>query len=596
MKEDIEMKLDEGYLAEILLSHLKIIYPDTYTDAYPCLLEILKKYYPEEKFSPDSISSYPFNSHLISPWSEEDVLLITYGDSIYEIDKQPLDSLHRFLNEYLKDSINSVHILPFFPYSSDDGFSVIDFRRVNPDLGDWSHINKIADDYKLMADLVINHVSRESLWFYDFVGNIKPACDYFIEHHPDTDVSMVTRPRNSPLLVPVNTHRGTRYLWATFSEDQIDLNFSNPDVLIEFVDIFLGYIQQGAKLVRLDAIAFLWKQLGTSCIHLDETHEVVKLLRTVVNHLHPECILITETNVPHEENISYFGEGDEAHMVYQFPLPPLLLHALNRGTSTHLYNWASQIPELPERSTYLNFTASHDGIGLRALEGIISKREVDDLLDCMHRFGGFVSMKANQDGEDSPYEINISLFDAMQGTRRGADQWQVQRFLCSQAIMLSLQGIPALYINSLTATPNDLHGVEVTGRTRSINRKKWLFDELKAQLDATHTPNHEVFYAIKELLQIRKKQPCFHPDSPQSIIDSGNSVFTVLRTDNISDLKLIALHNVTASPHVVEFIDHTEFLEITKWHDLVSDTVISEGLSAIILQPYQVMWLVQGSR
>lgn len=431
----------ETLLSEELLVRLKNIYPDNFQHAHQRLLDLLRQYYP---------------SHIKDMgqfWNQQDILLITYGDSILEQDILPLESLHRFLNKYLQDSISTVHILPFFPYSSDDGFSVIDYREVNPELGDWIHINKLAEDYKLMADLVINHVSRESLWFYDFVGNNKPACDYFIELDPETDLSMVTRPRNTPLLVPVNTHRGTRYLWATFSEDQIDLNFANPDVLIELVDIFLSYIRNGAKLVRLDAIAFLWKKMGTNCIHLEQTHEVVKLLRTIINYLYPECILLTETNVPHNENMSYFGKGDEAHMIYQFPLPPLLLHALNRGTSIHLYNWASQLPKLPENCTYLNFTASHDGIGLRALEGILSQREIDDLLDSMHRFGGFVSMKANQDGKDSPYEINISLFDAMQGTRRGPDQWQVQRFLCSQAIMLSLQGIPALYIHSLTATP-----------------------------------------------------------------------------------------------------------------------------------------------
>ncbi|MFW2371797.1 MAG: sugar phosphorylase [Gammaproteobacteria bacterium] len=573
--------IDEAKLSQNLLDRLKNIYPDHFQYAHQRLLGVLRRYYPKH------ITDTPQH------WSEQDVLLISYGDSILEPDTLPLQSLHRFLNQYLKNIINSVHILPFFPYSSDDGFSVIDYRKVNPELGDWSDINSIARDYKLMADLVINHVSRESLWFYDFVGNNKPACDYFIEQDPETDLSMVTRPRNTPLLVPVNTHRGTRYLWATFSEDQIDLNFANPDVLCELVDIFLSYIHHGTKLIRLDAIAFLWKQLGTNCIHLEQTHEVVKLLRTIINHLYPECILLTETNVPHTENMSYFGQGDEAHMIYQFPLPPLVLHALNRGSATHLYNWASQLPPLPENCTYLNFTASHDGIGLRALEGILSQREIDDLLDSMHRFGGFVSMKANQNGDDSPYEINISLFDAMQGTRRGPDQWQVQRFLCSQAIMLSLQGIPALYIHSLTATPNDLHSVELTGRTRSINRKKWQFDELSALLQAEHTPNHEVFFALKQLLQIRRNEACFNPHSHQSIIDTGNSVFTLLRTEPVTGQRLLALHNVTASPQAITLTDQDDLLNKTGWHDLISDSKLTERLTATTLQPYQVMWLIE---
>lgn len=575
--------VDEISLASSIQKRLKNIYPDHYQQIETRLLTLLKKYYPEQV----SVNN--------NRWDQNNILLITYGDSIFEEEIPPLDTLNKFLQQYLDGTINSVHILPFFPYSSDDGFSVIDFRKVNPDLGDWHHIQAIAKNFRLMADLVINHVSRESLWFYDYVGNIEPACNYFIEKDPDTDVSMVTRPRNTPLLVPVNTHRGTKHLWATFSEDQIDLNFSNPDVLLEFVDIFLGYIEHGAKLIRLDAIAFLWKELGTSCIHLPQTHEVVKLLRTIVDHLHPECILLTETNVPHQENISYFGSGDEAHMIYQFPLPPLLLHALNRGTSIHLYNWASQLPALPPHSTYLNFTASHDGVGLRALEGIISQREVDDLLECMHRFGGFVSMKANQDGEDTPYEINISLFDAMQGTRRGPDQWQVSRFLCSQAIMLSLQGIPAVYINSLTATPNDLHGVELTGRTRSINRKKWPFAELQSQLEDIHTPNHEVFNAMKAMMKIRKQQPCFHPDASQIIVDAGNSVFAILRRNVEADQRLLALHNMAAVQQDVTLLDHQSLLKQISWVDLFTGEEYEDmaALSKVSLQPYQVMWLQQ---
>lgn len=582
---DTETKHDinKNSFSDELLLRIKNIYPDDYQQVLSRLETMLIEKCPTKK------------THDSEVWDHRDIMLISYGDSIFEDETPPLETLHKFINKYLKGTVNAIHILPFFPYSSDDGFSVIDFRKVNPDLGDWSHIQTIANDYKLMADLVINHVSRESLWFYDFVGNIKPACDYFIEHHPDTDVSMVTRPRNTPLLVPVNTHRGTRYLWATFSEDQIDLNFSNPDVLLEFIDIFLGYLSNGAKLIRLDAIAFLWKELGTSCIHLEQTHEVVKLLRTLINHFYPDRILLTETNVPHDENISYFGQGDEAHMVYQFPLPPLLLHALNRGTSENLYNWAKSLPVLPENSTYLNFTASHDGIGLRALEGIVTQKEVDDLLDCMHRFGGFVSMKANKDGDDTPYEVNISLFDAMQGTRRGPDQWQVQRFLCSQAVMFCLQGIPAVYINSLTATPNDLLGVEVTGRTRSINRKKWQYDELVSQLQATHTPNHEVFNAVKELMSIRIKQACFHPDASQIIIDAGNSIFAVLRLDTKTGQCLLALNNVTASPQVVALGEHTELLRINFWKDIISNKMLSEPLSETTLEPYQVMWLVEAT-
>jgi len=574
-------KLEEQSFISDIEIHLRQIYPDVYAQVARQICSLVDQY-----------GAY-ISPRQGSLWDEKDVLLITYGDSIVQKDCVPLQVLHRFLDAYLYDTFNGVHILPFFPYSSDDGFSVIDYRVVNPDLGDWEDIKRIAGRARLTVDLVINHISRESLWFSDFVTDQAPGRDYFIELDPDTDTSMVTRPRNSPLLVPVNTYRGTRYVWATFSEDQIDLNFANPDVLIEYVDIVLLYIANGARMIRLDAIAFLWKQLGTSCVHLPQTHEVVKLLREILNYIAPDCILLTETNVPHHENLSYFGDGDETHMIYQFSLPPLVLHALNRGTAKYLTRWASGLPALPDKCTYFNFTASHDGIGLRALEGILPGHEVDGLIDSMRRFGGFVSMKANPNGEDSPYEINISLFDAMQGTRRGPDQWQVDRFICSQAIMLAMQGIPALYIHSMLATNNDLRGVELTGRTRSINRKKWDSDELQALLDSHNTPNHEVFYKLKRIIGIRTAEACFHPECDQEVIDVSTGVFAFLRKDKASGRKLLALYNLTCAPQKVTMKSRPDLSDKPCWFDLISESPLNMILPSVTLHPYQFMWLVE---
>lgn len=558
-------------------THLKRIYPDQYSQVATDVLRLIDKYQLINK--PDDATK----------WTEQDILLICYGDSLVENGKPPLQTLKRFSDENLNGIISTIHILPFFPYSSDDGFSVIDYRKVNPALGDWQDINQLSRHFKLMFDLVINHVSRESLWFYDFVGDIKPAADFFIDCPQDTDVSLVTRPRNSPLLVPVNTHRGTRYVWATFSEDQIDLDFTNPQVLLEFIDILLDYSSKGASLIRLDAIAFLWKQPGTTCIHLPQTHEVVKLFRTLYNEYYPSSILLTETNVPHAENMSYFGDADEAHMIYQFALPPLLLHALNRGNSKYLTQWASDLPELPDDCSYLNFTASHDGIGLRALEGIVSKHEIDDLIESMHRFGGFVSMKANSDGEDSPYEINISLFDALQGTRRGADQWQIQRFLCSQAIMLALQGVPAFYIHSLLATPNDIHGVELSGRTRSINRKSWDYDEITKLLATDNTTHHKVFYALLDLIKIRKQEPCFNPDCEQQILNVSQGIFCLLRSNG--SRQILAIYNVTSSPQQVSIQNRPELSDEPNWYYIDSGNKIENILAYKKLKPYEFIWL-----
>ena len=577
MSNEVEL----GHLRNAIEKHLQVIYPDHHSQITKRVVGLVERY---------GIISDADSSAL---WSEQDVVMITYGDSILVEGKAPLKGLDHFLEAHIGDTINGVHILPFYPYSSDDGFSVIDHRMVNPNLGDWRDIKKLSQQHRLMFDLVINHVSRESLWFYDFVANLPPAKDFFHALPQETDVSQVTRPRNSPLLVPVTTRRGMLYVWATFSEDQIDVNFGNPEVLLEYLDILLLYIRNGARIIRLDAIAFLWKQLGTSCIHLEQTHEVVKLIRTLTSYVSPDTIILTETNVPHKENISYFGEGDEAHMVYQFSLPPLTLHALNRGTSQHLNQWAASLKPLPPHCTYFNFTASHDGVGLRGLEGILDRHEIDDLIECMHRYGGFVSMKANSDGEPTPYEINISLFDALQGTRRGLDQWQVNRFVCSQAIMLALQGVPGIYIHSLLATPNDLQGVEVTGRTRSINRKSWQYEDLIELLDNPHTPNSEVFKWTKQLIDIRSNETCFHPDNPQQVIEINNSLFAFIRSDRNSQRKLFAIYNLTSAPQEISLPGRPELTDKPAWFDLVTQTELTDILPSTTLQPYQFVWLVE---
>ena len=534
--------------------------------------------------------------HDAPTWSEKDQWVICYGDSILDEGTPPLAVLDTFLQRYLGDAISGVHVLPFFPWSSDDGFSVIHYREVNSELGEWAHIQTLASHYDLMADLVLNHVSRESLWFVDYLTGSLPGRDYFIEVDPDTDVSQVTRPRSSPLLVPISTRRGTRHVWATFSEDQIDLNFENPDVLLEFVGILLFYLQQGVRIIRLDAVAFLWKRLGTSCIHLPETHTVVRLLRAIVDEIAPGTLLITETNVPHAENISYFGlerlakgAPDEAHMVYQFALPPLLLHTLTRGEATTIQTWLNSLPVLPEQCTYLNFTASHDGIGVRPLEGLLPDHERDALLELMHRFGGFVSMRSNPNGSDTPYEINITWFEAMRGTRRGPDPWQIARFLCSQAIMLSLQGIPALYIHTLTGTLNDVEGVERSGRLRSINRRRWQLDELALLLESPSTPTHDVFHALHRLLEQRRQEPCFHPNAPQRVIETPPELLAIERGPLRNGRRLLALYNVTDVKFDLAHAGDALNQALTQYHWQPLDPLTAHHEET--LPPYAVRWL-----
>ncbi|MBT8429906.1 MAG: sugar phosphorylase, partial [Gammaproteobacteria bacterium] len=477
-------------------------------------------------------------------WSHEDVVLITYGDSVQSATQPPLQSLHTFLTERLSDAFSMIHILPFFPWSSDDGFSVTDFRAVKDELGTWRDIGQLSEDFDLAIDLVLNHCSRENLWVVDYISGEEPACRYFIELDPSTNLSMVTRPRSTPVLSGVRTQAGLRYLWTTFSNDQIDLNYANPDVLIEFIDILLYYIRRGARMIRLDAVAYLWKEVGTPCIHLPQTHQVVKLFRDVLDLVEPGALLMTETNVPHQENVGYFGAGDEAHVIYQFSLPPLLLHALFAGTSTYLNAWAKGLEafEQPPGCTYLNFTASHDGVGLRPLEGLVPADMVDAMLNTMRERGGYISTKSNSDGTESPYELNISYFDAFREVE-GDNRWHIPMFMVSQIISLSFKGIPAVYLHCLTATPNDTLGVERTGMTRAVNRRKWDMAELDSLICNLESETGQVFVLYSRLLQLRRQQPAFHPDAPQNIYELDERVFCFERVSLNSKQRILVLAN-----------------------------------------------------
>ena len=559
-----------------ILQHLKFIYKDDLPSAFS---EKVLKLIEENK----TVKEYNENK-----WDEKAVALITYGDSIISAGEKPLIILYRFLEKHLKDCVNTVHILPFFPYSSDDGFSVIDFTQVNPELGSWKEIKKISRDFNLIVDLVINHISVNSIWFQNYLNNKHPGKDFFIEMNPAENFSQVVRPRNSPLLTTFKTANGKKYIWTTFSKDQADLNFSNPEVLFEMLKVLLLYVSMGAKIIRLDAIAFLWKQKDTACLNLPETHEIVKLIRDILEEVDSNVIVLTETNVPNKENLSYFGKGDEAHMVYQFSLPPLLLHALYSGSSKYLNQWAKAIPDPPQGCTFFNFTASHDGIGVRPLEGLLPEEEINKIFKYILAAGGKISTKQNSDGTDSPYELNITYFDALKQSFKGPDGFQVERFLCSQTIMMTLRGVPAFYIHSLTATPNYPEGVKQTGHVRTINRKKWELHDLE-ELLRNENNTSMVFFELIRRINIRKSEPLFHPDNPQRIYDIGNNFFVVKRKNAKKQNLLFSISNLTGETKEI----NTKFLDDhgNEWIDLLSDRKYNISDKSLILQPYQTAWL-----
>jgi len=483
------------------------------------ILDELKELYGEKaeevKMQVDSVIkkyqlSLPYYDKRLS---EKDAVLITYADTIRREGQFPLETLNDFLDQNLDGLINMIHILPFFPFSSDDGFAVTEYYTVNPEFGTWDHIKRLSAKYHLMFDAVINHMSKNSDWFKGFLAGKPDFADFFIEvDENDERIKQVFRPRALPLVHKYPAKSGEiKHVWTTFSEDQIDLNYANGKVFAAMLELLLFYISKGARLIRLDAVGFLWKRLGTTCINLPETHLVIQLYRKIVESLTSGVLFVTETNVPHKENISYFGNGNnEAHMVYNFTLPPLLAFSLIISNVRKLNEWLSGLDLPPGETCCFNFTASHDGIGLQPVKGILTKEEIGILEHQAKANNGFVSYKDNSDGTRSPYELNCSYLNIV-SSPGDSQELKTQKFMLTQAFMLTLPGLPGIYIHSLLGTQNDLAAVEKSGIKRRINRSKPDYDKLLETLSEEGSLQNLVFTGYKKLLQIRRSYDWFDP-------------------------------------------------------------------------------------
>lgn len=517
-----------------------------------------------------------------SGWDEKDVVLITYADQFSAKGEKALPVFTRFYNEWLSRTFSHVHLLPFYPWSSDDGFSVIDYHEVAPETGTWRDVAELKQSASLMFDFVCNHMSAKSEWFANYLAQKPGYEDFFISVDPETDLSAVTRPRALPLLTPFTLNDGSvRHLWTTFSDDQIDLNFASPQVLIAMVDVLLHYLMEGARYIRLDAVGFMWKIPGTTCIHLEQTHCLIQLFRAIMDAVAPGTVIITETNVPHKDNISYFGDGEnEAQMVYQFSLPPLVLHAVHRQDVKALCQWAGSLALPSTYTTWFNFLASHDGIGLNPLRGILPESEILSLVEKLQQEGALVNWKNNPDGTRSPYEINVTYLDAL-SLRDSSDDERIARFILAHAVLLSFPGVPAVYIQSILGSRNDYEGVERLGYNRAINRKKYTAGQVERELNNNKSIRYQIYSRLSELIAIRRGERAFHPDS-QAIFDAiGEHILKIVRVAENGE-RMTALFNFSNKMQTV-------YGQTLFGRELLSGQDISG--TELTLNPWQVMWI-----
>jgi len=601
-------------LEKKLLNHLAFLYGEENASAQADrFLDLLNQFQAQQGELSESTSHEKV--------SERDAILITYGDMVQRPGEAPLKTLATFLKKNLDDVISTVHILPFYPYSSDDGFSVIDYRRVNTDFGTWKDVARLSDNFRLMFDAVVNHTSSKSAAFQGFLKGDPKFQNFFTVVDPDVDLTRVFRPRATPVLSPFETAQGKKHVWTTFSADQVDLNFANPDVLLEVVDILLFYAAHGAEFIRLDAVTFVWKEIGTTCINLPRTHRIVQVMRTVLDMVAPNVVIITETNVPHKDNIAYFGDGtNEAQMVYNFALPLLTLHAFHNADVSILSDWAATLDLPSDQATFFNFLAAHDGIGMLPVKNILSLEDLSDLAARTQALGGYVSYKSNEDGSQSPYELNINYLDALSDpdeVKRGIDRLDelninyldalnnpespeqntkliAKRFLATQAIMLALRGVPGIYFHSIFGSQNWTEGVEKTGRHRTINRQKVQYAQIEAELEDPTSLRYHVFTGYKKLLRARMNNPAFHPYGAQEILSIHPSVFAVIRSSLDGESHTLCLNNVSRKNLEITLDLKSLFLtKSARLTDIISQkeySIIEDQLK-IFIAPYETIWL-----
>lgn len=566
MTDSLDHSLDHS-LAHRLAPLVELLYPDDHADVTARLLALAADYRPR------------LARRAVAPPDETTVCLITYADAFRRAGEAPIHTLDSLLREVVGDTVTHVHLLPMYPWTSDDGFGVVDHRRINPSLGTWDDVRDLCDDYAVMFDFVANHVSSSSPWFRGWLADDPDRAGHFIARDPDFDTSAVVRPRTSPLFHAFARPDGsTVEAWTTFGDDQVDVNVSEPAVLLELTDVLLGYLAAGAASIRLDAIGFLWKQSGTTCLHLPQTHAVIKVWRALVDELAPGVQLVTETNVPHAENVSYYGSGDdEAHQVYQFALPPLVLHSFVSGSTRELSGWAQDIAPISSTATWFNFLASHDGIGMRATEGILDDDQRRAMVERVLAHGGRVSMAARADGSQAVYELNLSYLDALCTPEEVADpEVLAAKALAAHAILLSFLGVPAVYYHSLFGSGPDRAGMDGSGINRRINREVLDADALLDEL-TDDARRRLVFAGLVDLVRVRRDQPALTPYGTQQVEHLDDRVLC-LRRGAGTPHELVCVANVTAD--VVALPDVRGV-----------DVLTGSRVAALELGPYAFAWV-----
>lgn len=445
---------------------------------------------------------------------KNEIMLITYADSL----GKNLKELHSVLSRYFTGTVGGVHILPFFPSSADRGFSPTRYDTVAPEFGTFEDIRALGKEYGLMFDFMVNHISRKSPYFEDFLlhKEASPYKDYFIRYkdfwengeptQKQVDAIYKRKPR-APYYEAQFADGTTEKVWCTFSEDQIDLNVKT-EATRQFIRATLeNMCAQGASFIRLDAFAYAVKKAGGSCFF--EEPDIWELLQDIQKITQAHGVEILPEI--HEHYSIQMKLAEKGYWVYDFALPMLVLHALYTGRGERLKHWLDICPR--KQFTTLD---THDGIGVVDVADLLTEEEILETKELLFQKGANVKRAYNTEAYNNLdiYQINCTYYSAL-GNKD-------QSYLLARALQFFAPGIPQVYYVGLLAGENDIPLMESTKNGRDINRHGYTLEEIE------QTMQRPVVQRLRELMHLRSLHPAFDGECRTEL--KGESNLSIYRT------------------------------------------------------------------
>jgi sucrose phosphorylase len=430
-------------------------------------------------------------------------MLITYADSM----GCNLKELHTVLNQHYREAVGGVHILPFFPSSADRGFAPMCYDRVDPAFGDFSDVEAIGQDYYLMFDFMVNHISSESEYFQDFLQKKDESeyKDFFIRYkdfwkdgeptQEQVDLIYKRKPR-APYIEAEFADGSVEKVWCTFCEQQIDLDITKEKTRQFIRKTLQDMCRHGAAVIRLDAFAYAVKKAGTNCFFVEP--DIWKLLREIESTVRTEGAEILPEI--HEHYTIPMKIADEGFWIYDFALPALTLHALYNHTGEYLKRWMEMCPM--KQFTTLD---THDGIGIVDVKDLLPDEEIEKVKEQMYAKGANVKAIYSSAAYNNLdiYQVNTTYYSAL-GDNDDA-------YLLARAIQFFAPGIPQVYYVGMLAGRNDLKLMNRTRNGRDINRHYYTAEEVAAEQE------RPVVQKLKELMILRNTHPAFSIDGSIAI-------------------------------------------------------------------------------